>query len=160
MRVTAGTIATVIQTAATSLAAGILGLAVGAIAAGALSDPDPYRPVYDEPIYRDPQPRPRPHRPYYAEPSVVYYQDQRGWSRGARNGSATAATATAASIPTPAPSPAMTAWSISASRTDSILPLTTQRAASNGGAFSYCFQQERDCRAARRRSGRPGRGRR
>ena len=24
---------------------------------------------------RDP-PRPRPHRPYYAEPSVVYYQDQ------------------------------------------------------------------------------------
>ncbi len=59
----------------------MLGLAVGAIAAGALSDPIPYRPVYDEPIYdepiyRDPQPRPRPHRPYYAEPSVVYYQDQ------------------------------------------------------------------------------------
>ena len=58
------------------LAAGVLGLAVGAIAAGALSDPIPYRPVYDEPIYRDPPPRPRPHRPYYAEPSVVYYQDQ------------------------------------------------------------------------------------
>jgi hypothetical protein len=70
------------------LAAGVLGLAVGAIAAGALSDPIPYRPVYDEPvydepIYRDPLPRPRPHRPYYAEPSVVYYQDQAGlepWS--------------------------------------------------------------------------------
>jgi hypothetical protein len=64
------------------VAAGILGLAVGAIAAGALSDPIPYRPVYDEPIYRDPPPRPRPLRPY-AEPSVVYYQDEQGaepWS--------------------------------------------------------------------------------
>jgi BA14K-like protein len=60
------------------VAAGVLGLAVGAIAAGVLADDPPYRPVYDEPIYRDPLPRPRPHRPYYVEPepSVVYYQDQ------------------------------------------------------------------------------------
>lgn len=71
------------------IAAGILGLAVGAIAAGALNDDEPQyrpRPVYDEPIYetpRDPMPRPRPVRPYYAEPSVVTY-DTGGlepWSR-------------------------------------------------------------------------------
>jgi len=65
------------------VAAGVLGLAVGAIAAGALAEP-PYRPVYDEPIYetpRDPLPRPRPQRPYHAEP--IYYEDGGGlepWS--------------------------------------------------------------------------------
>lgn len=71
------------------IAAGILGLAVGAIAAGALNDEPQYRPrpVYQEPIYetpRDPMPRPRPVRPYYAEPSVITY-DSGGlepWSRG------------------------------------------------------------------------------
>ena len=41
------------------VAAGVLGLAVGAIAAGVLADDPPYRPYYVEP-----------------EPSVVYYQDQ------------------------------------------------------------------------------------
>ena len=57
------------------LAAGVLGLAVGAIAGSALADNPPYRPVYDEPIYEEPiyeRPRPvvvrpRPVRPYYTE---------------------------------------------------------------------------------------------
>ena len=58
------------------LAAGILGLAVGAIAVGALNDEPEYRPLYSEPIYetpRDPMPRPRPVRPYYADP--IYYEE-------------------------------------------------------------------------------------
>ena len=56
-----------------ALAAGVLGLAVGAIAGSALSDNPPYRPVYDEPVYQEPaytRPvvvRPRPVRPYYTE---------------------------------------------------------------------------------------------
>jgi BA14K-like protein len=53
------------------LAAGVLGLAVGAIAGSALADNPPYRPVYEaEPIYVQPRPvivRPRPVRPYYTE---------------------------------------------------------------------------------------------
>ena len=65
------------------LAAGVLGLAVGAIAAGALSDP--VRNTGRSMTSRSTtsrstairEPRPRPHRPYYAEPSVVYYQDGR-----------------------------------------------------------------------------------
>jgi hypothetical protein len=61
-----------------ALAAGVLGLAVGAIAGSALADNPPYRPVYDEPVYDEPiyeEPaysrpvivRPRPVRPYYTE---------------------------------------------------------------------------------------------
>src|SRR5262245_5732539 len=56
-----------------ALAAGVLGLAVGAIAGSALADNPPYRPVYNEPIYEEPayaRPvivRPRPVRPYYTE---------------------------------------------------------------------------------------------
>ena len=61
-----------------ALAAGVLGLAVGAIAGSALADNPPYRPVYNEPIYEEPayeEPayarpvvvRPRPVRPYYTE---------------------------------------------------------------------------------------------
>jgi hypothetical protein len=61
-----------------ALAAGVLGLAVGAIAGSALADNPRYRPVYDEPIYDEPayeEPayarpvivRPRPVRPYYTE---------------------------------------------------------------------------------------------
>jgi hypothetical protein len=62
------------------VAAGVLGLAVGAIAAGAFDDP-PYRPVYDEPIYRPvynraPLPRPRPVRPY----AVEYQASLQPWS--------------------------------------------------------------------------------
>jgi hypothetical protein len=62
------------------LAAGVLGLAVGAIAGSALADNPPYRPVYEYPIYDEPlyeetpyaspRPvvvRPRPARPYYTE---------------------------------------------------------------------------------------------
>jgi hypothetical protein len=68
------------------LAAGVLGLAVGAIAGGALNDEPVYRPRYEEPIYeapRDPYPRPRPVRPYYGDSSAIQYQDEGGlqpWS--------------------------------------------------------------------------------
>lgn len=54
------------------LAAGILGLAVGALVVGAAAsaEPDYYEPVYARP-HR--QPRPSPERNYYpAEPEVVY----------------------------------------------------------------------------------------
>lgn len=53
------------------VAAGILGLAVGAIAAGIATAPEP---VYYEPVYREPRPRPRPIRQYYSEPEVVYLE--------------------------------------------------------------------------------------
>lgn len=57
------------------VAAGILGLAVGALAVGALSDPGP-RYYDDGPVYVDPPYRPRPVRRYverrYVEPDVVY----------------------------------------------------------------------------------------
>jgi BA14K-like protein len=65
------------------IVAGLLGLAVGAIAADALSDPAPQysEPLYEEPIYDEydrapPPPRPRPHRPFFVDPdpSVVQYQ--------------------------------------------------------------------------------------
>lgn len=65
------------------IVAGLLGLAVGAIAIDALNDPAPQysEPIYEEPIYGEydrnpPPPRPRPHRPYVTdpEPSVVYYE--------------------------------------------------------------------------------------
>ena len=57
------------------VAAGVVGLALGAIAAGALSEPEPvYRPVYDE---RRPVARPRPVRPY-AE--TIRYQSLEPWS--------------------------------------------------------------------------------
>lgn len=60
------------------VAAGVLGLAVGALAAGALSEPR-YRPVYnyyDEPVYDEPvyAPPPPPVRRYYVEPDVAYYR--------------------------------------------------------------------------------------
>ncbi len=59
------------------VAAGVVGLALGAIAAGALNEPEPvYRPIYDG---RQPVMRPRPVRPYIAEP--VYYQGLEPWSR-------------------------------------------------------------------------------
>ncbi|MBX3570652.1 MAG: BA14K family protein [Rhizobiaceae bacterium] len=54
------------------VAAGVIGLAVGALVAGAAnaSQPDYYEPV---PIYREPRPRPHPDRGYYIErPPVVY----------------------------------------------------------------------------------------
>jgi hypothetical protein len=67
------------------LAAGVLGLAVGAIVGGALNDEPEYRPVYREPIYespRDPYVRPRPQRPY-VDPALVEYDYSGGiepWS--------------------------------------------------------------------------------
>ena len=67
------------------LAAGVLGLAVGAIVGGALNDEPEYRPVYREPIYnrpRDPYVRPRPQRPY-VDPELVEYDYSGGldpWS--------------------------------------------------------------------------------
>jgi hypothetical protein len=66
------------------VAAGVLGLAVGAIAAGIATAPAPRyyepEPVYGEPVYRErvrvyrePRPRPAPDRGYYVEePDVVY----------------------------------------------------------------------------------------
>ncbi|MEQ1949976.1 BA14K family protein [Mesorhizobium sp. CN2-181] len=62
------------------VAAGVLGLAVGALAAGVATAPRYYEPepVYVEPAYREPvrvyrEPRPAPYRGYYAdEPEVVY----------------------------------------------------------------------------------------
>jgi len=53
------------------VAAGILGLAVGALAAGIATAPEP---DYYEPMYREPRPRPRPVRQYYVEPEVVYLE--------------------------------------------------------------------------------------
>ena len=99
------------------LAAGMLGLAVGAIAVGALSDPVPYRPSMTSRSIRAIRRRARGRTgPTMPSRASSYYQDQAArWSRGARNGTAIAATATAASTPTPAPSSAMTARNISAS---------------------------------------------
>ena len=65
------------------VAAGVLGLAVGALAAGVATaaEPDYYvyepEPVYREPVrvYREVRPRPRPVRDYYVSgPEVVYAQ--------------------------------------------------------------------------------------
>lgn len=52
------------------VAAGVLGLAVGAIAAGIATSPR-----YYEPAYREPLPRPHPDRVYLADPEVVYIDD-------------------------------------------------------------------------------------
>ena len=55
------------------VAAGVLGLAAGALAAGALAPP--YRPVYDYydgPVYAAPPPPPV--RRYYVEPRAAYYR--------------------------------------------------------------------------------------
>ena len=56
-----------------AIAAGVLGLAAGALIVGALNNPQPgyYDPGYDE-YDRDPRPRPAPVRRYYVEPQVVY----------------------------------------------------------------------------------------
>lgn len=68
------------------VAAGVLGLAVGALAAGVATAPRYYEPapIYGEPVYvepayrepvrvyREPRPRPAPDRGYYVEPEVVY----------------------------------------------------------------------------------------
>ena len=64
------------------VAAGVLGLAVGAIAAGVATAPAPRyyepepvygEPVYRERVYREVRPRPAPDRGYYVdEPEVVY----------------------------------------------------------------------------------------
>ncbi|TIT89265.1 MAG: BA14K family protein, partial [Mesorhizobium sp.] len=58
-----------------ALAAGVVGLAAGALIAGALSNPQPrynsyYEPGYDDYDYRYVQPAPV--RRYYAQPRVVY----------------------------------------------------------------------------------------
>ena len=52
------------------VAAGVLGLAVGALAAGALAPP--YRPVYGEPVYAAPPPPPPTFRRHYVDPA--YYR--------------------------------------------------------------------------------------
>ncbi len=76
------------------VAAGVLGLAVGAIVGGIASansapvyGPVYGGPVYREPVYREVRPRPRPYRGYYVgEPQVIYAEPVRGslepWSRG------------------------------------------------------------------------------
>lgn len=69
------------------LAAGILGLAAGAIIVGAMNEPEYREPVYRDPINPHRQPRPRPDRNYfpdapdddYIEPGVVYAN--RGYTR-------------------------------------------------------------------------------
>ncbi|TIS56801.1 BA14K family protein [Mesorhizobium sp.] len=56
-----------------AVAAGVLGLAAGALIGGALANPQPsysyYDPSYDDGYYRY---RPAPVRRYYVEPRVVY----------------------------------------------------------------------------------------
>jgi BA14K-like protein len=68
-----------------ALAAGVLGLATGALIVGALNNdrppPDDY---YDDGYYyRDVRPRPAPVRRYYVEPRVVYNERYaEPWTRG------------------------------------------------------------------------------
>jgi hypothetical protein len=66
-----------------ALAAGVLGLAAGALIVGALNNPQPsyYDPGYDD-YYREPRPRPAPVRRYYVEPQVVYNSYAEPWTRG------------------------------------------------------------------------------
>lgn len=62
--------------------AGVLGLAVGALAAGIATQPEPqyYDPDYAEPVYREPRPRPRPQRYYDTGPDVVYLDGLDPWT--------------------------------------------------------------------------------
>ncbi|MER9330720.1 BA14K family protein [Mesorhizobium sp. M0152] len=57
-----------------AIAAGVLGLAAGALIGGALANDQPpsYDNGYDDEYYREVRPRPAPVRRYYAEPRVVY----------------------------------------------------------------------------------------
>ncbi|SDA81232.1 BA14K family protein [Mesorhizobium qingshengii] len=56
-----------------AVAAGVLGLAAGALIVGALANDQPPPDDYgDSYYYRDVRPRPAPVRRYYAEPRVVY----------------------------------------------------------------------------------------
>lgn len=66
-----------------AVAAGVLGLAAGALIAGALSNPQPsYDPGYDD-YDRYPRPRPAPVRRYYVEPRVAYNEGYaEPWTRG------------------------------------------------------------------------------
>ena len=96
------------------VAAGVLGLAAGAIIGGLAA-----RPAYREPVYVD---RYRQAPAYYGNGYYGngYYNPAMyavGWSRGAVNGSAIAKAATAASIQAAAPLSATTVASISADRT-------------------------------------------
>ena len=66
-----------------AVAAGVLGLAAGALIVGALANdqppPDDYGDGY---YYRDVRPRPAPVRRYYAEPRVVYNESYaEPWTR-------------------------------------------------------------------------------
>ncbi|MBN9221119.1 MAG: BA14K family protein [Mesorhizobium sp.] len=67
-----------------AVAAGVLGLAAGALIVGALANQQPPPPDYDYDYYdRDVRVRPAPIRRYYAEPQVVYadrYAEP--WTRG------------------------------------------------------------------------------
>ncbi|MCF7672317.1 BA14K family protein [Bacillus subtilis] len=60
-----------------AIAAGVLGLAAGAIIAGAMSQPQP-QPVYREPIYNAPPPPPRNYYP--AQPARGNYGNNYGGS--------------------------------------------------------------------------------
>jgi hypothetical protein len=65
-----------------AIAAGVLGLAAGALIVGALNNPQPsyYDPGYDD---YGRYPRPAPVRRYYAEPRVVYNDGYaEPWTRG------------------------------------------------------------------------------
>ncbi|GLS35592.1 hypothetical protein GCM10010869_11810 [Mesorhizobium tianshanense] len=65
-----------------AIAAGVLGLAAGALIVGALNNPQPsyYDPGYDD---YNRYPRPAPVRRYYAEPRVVYNDGYaEPWTRG------------------------------------------------------------------------------
>ncbi len=53
-----------------AIAAGVLGLATGALIAGALNSPQPAPGYYDDGYYE----QPRPVRRYYREPRVAYSQ--------------------------------------------------------------------------------------
>ena len=141
--------------------AGILGLAAGALVVGLATS----RAAYREPAYREPRPRPdrsrlRRYAAGYDEPRYDYLARS---SPGPPTGTTIARTATAASRPAAAPIPATTASSISASPTD------CNPAAQAGGASARTGRRlssglpprpGTDCCGARRRSGRPGRGRR
>ncbi|MER8502086.1 BA14K family protein [Mesorhizobium sp. M0195] len=63
-----------------AVAAGVLGLAAGALIGGALASPQPryYDPAYDDEYYR-----PAPVRRYYVQPRVAYAESYaEPWTRG------------------------------------------------------------------------------